>query len=376
MVEYTIGRADEKDEIVDFINYVFSFSHQPHNFKTLLPKSYADDADGLGAIHYLAKKDGKIKAMVANRIIDVTFCGNTLKYGLIGNVSVHPYSRGEGFMKKLMTTAVEEAKQNGIDALVLGGQRQRYGYFGFENAGANYVFTISKTNIRHCFPDVDDSGITLHPLTEENPEEVDTAKALYEKNIFHALRDRAEFIHIMHSWNKECRVICKNGEMIGYTYGNLDELVLKDESDFPAVLKGIFRLDNLTQIELTVAPFMKERVESLVKICEVYSIACVEMINVICWERVLKTLLELKSTYTSLTDGSAELKIDGVGYRITVAGGVPSVEETDVDDTNAIILSHNGAIQAFFGITSLMTPDERLKNWAPLPFEIDVPDRY
>ena len=95
MTEYVIGTYNDRDEIIDFINYVFSQAKFPHDFKKYMPKSYADDVQDLGAIHYLAKKDGKIKAVVANRIIDVSVNGKILKIGLIGNVSVHPYSRGK-----------------------------------------------------------------------------------------------------------------------------------------------------------------------------------------------------------------------------------------------------------------------------------------
>ena len=68
---FSKGIATEKEEIIDFLNLVFSQSHYPHDFKKLAPKAYSENINGLGAEHYLAKKDGKIKAIVANRIIDI-----------------------------------------------------------------------------------------------------------------------------------------------------------------------------------------------------------------------------------------------------------------------------------------------------------------
>lgn len=376
MTEYVIGTYNDRDEIIDFINYVFSQAKFPHDFKKYMPKSYADDVKDLGAIHYLAKKDGKIKAVVANRIIDVSANGKILKIGLIGNVSVHPYSRGEGFMKELVHRAIDEAKQAGVDLLVLGGQRQRYGYFGFENAGTDLLFTVTKDNIRHCFPDVDSSRICFRPFDSATDEELDLALTLYRRRMYHTLRKREELRHTMNTWNVGCDLICKDGEMIGYLYGPFTELVLKDESDLPAVLKAVFERDKLATLDIPVSPALPERAAFLASICELSFVKTVEMISVLRWDRVLEAYLGLKAQLATLQDGTAELAIDGGVYRICVENGVPTVEAADAPSENAIHLSHNQALQLFFGINSLVLPDARLKNWAPLPFGIDGPDTY
>ena len=70
MIEYLRAEKNDKEEIIDFINYVFSQNFCPHDFKTLLPKAYSDDVCGIGAQHYVVKEDGKIKATVAIRTID------------------------------------------------------------------------------------------------------------------------------------------------------------------------------------------------------------------------------------------------------------------------------------------------------------------
>ena len=40
------AREAEKQEIIEFIDYVFSKVHRPHDFATLLPKLYGRDGDG------------------------------------------------------------------------------------------------------------------------------------------------------------------------------------------------------------------------------------------------------------------------------------------------------------------------------------------
>ena len=164
--------------------------------------------------------------------------------------------------------------------------------------------------------------------------------------------------------------------MIGYLYGPFTELVLQDEADLPAVLKAVFERDKLTTIDIAVSPTLPERAAFLSSICELSFVKTVEMISVLCWERVLDAFLALKSQLCALQDGVAELVIDGGVYRICAENGVPTVETVDAPGGNAVHLSHNQALQLFFGIHSLVLPDARLKNWAPLPFGIDGPDTY
>lgn len=374
MTEYIITETDFKEEIIDFINYVFSQSYHPHDFKTISPKSYSDEVEGLGAVHYLAMEDGKIKALVAARIIDVSFCGLNLKYSVIGNVSVHPYSRGKGYMKKLMNMALEDAKARNIDIMVLGGRRQRYQYFGFENAGSQFSFKITEPNIRHCCSDIDSSIISFRPLDDASETEIDKALELYQKSAFHCLRPRDEFRIIMKTWNSPCFILYKYKEMIGYAFGPHQEIVLEDDKDFPFVLKAIFEYMNTKEIKITVPIFCNERINYLYEICQNCSIETVEMINILNHQKVLDTLLKFRASYQKLRDGVAEISIEGEAFRITVLNGAPAVER--IRETVEQDMSKISFVQKFFDIPSAFFDDEKFKNWLPLPFLIDEPDCY
>lgn len=374
MTQYILGTPEDRADIIDFINFVFSQAHNPHDFKTLIPKVYGDHLPELAADHYLAKQDGKIKAAVANRIINISAAGTTLKAGLIGSVSVHPYSRGEGHMKQLMNMATEESRNNGVDILMLGGQRQRYEYFGFEPGGSCIRFDVTKTNLRHCFKDVDSSGITFCPMSNDRPKEIALAKKLYERRIVHTLRPKENFVDILHTWTAKCYVIYKNGSMIGYTYDNFCETELEQESDYPAVLKAGFEALNLDRINLRLAPYETERAAFLSRICEGFSIHTVELINILNWKRVLQASLSIKAATTLLADGELTVRIDNSTYRIIVANGTPTVTESN--ENPEIIMSHNEAQLAFFGCHTGLFPDHRLSWLAPLPLYLDAPDAF
>ena len=148
MVEYRKARKEEADDLLDFINYVFSQAHRPHDFKKYDPKMY-DSEYPFWEEHYVAVDDGRIRATVALTQRKDKEDEDGLVYGYIGQVSVHPYHRGKNYMRVLMNMAIADMQKAGYDYSLLDGQRQRYGYFGYEPANYRYRFLIDSTNIRH-----------------------------------------------------------------------------------------------------------------------------------------------------------------------------------------------------------------------------------
>ncbi len=370
-----VDSVEEREDIVDFINYVFSQAHCPHNFKTLIPKAYGDENQMLGAEHYYIKKEGKIKALVANRPTTLCVAGQQLKLGLIGSVSVHPYSRGEGYMKELMAYALNKAKANDTDLMVLGGQRQRYGYFGFEHGGTVMSFHVTQTNMRHCFAKTDCSAFSFADLKDADETTCEKLLALYNARPLHCVRAPEEFVKIMQTWKSTTWVVLKNGAPVGYCYGEMAEVVLENEDDFPLVLKAYFDRFTPTEITVPVSPFETGRIWCLTGICEDASIRQDEMIHVLNWKNVLQAFLDLKAMYTHLSDGMAKFSVDGQCYQICVQDGIPAVTEIETEE-GMRQLGHNQAQVLFFGVQSGIVENVEFKNWLPLPFRLDRPDEF
>ena len=372
--QYVPGTPADHDDIIDFANYVFSQAHVPHDFKQLLPKAYADGVEGIEEWHFLAKQNGKIRALVACKPLTMHVLDKTLHYGSVGTVSVHPYSRGEGHMKKLMPLMMADAKAKGDDLLFLGGQRQRYNYFGFEQAGLGVSCGIIAANVRHALKNIDASGVTFSELTEEKPDEVDYACRLSQEQLLHGERKRDEFLAIMHSWKSSCRLIRVDGRMAGYIMGNGRELALEEESLLPAVIKALFEQNpGLDSIHMLVPAYNTERVHFLANLCEGVSVEHVELINVLNWKTVLEAFFLLKANYMALADGEVCVRVDGQTVTIRVKDGVPSVSE---GGKNPIDMEHLEAQRLFFGIEQTVLPDPQYKNWLPLPFYISTADTF
>ena len=377
--EYVVASAADREEIVDFANYVFSQAHEPHDFKTLLPKAYADHLPELGAKHFLAKQEGRIRALVALRPLELRLPGSFLKVGCVGTVSVHPYSRGEGHMKKLMAMMLEDAAAQGYDLLMLGGIRQRYNYFGFEQAGWAYRYHIAESAVRHALGGVDAEGIAFSALTEDRPEEIDFACALAAKRLMTGVRPRDRFLDIMHSWHSDCRLIRVDGEMAGFIMGRGGdgeggEITLAREADLPRVIKALFEKDGVKRLEIACGAHETERIAILADICSGRSIGSVEMINVLNWPRVLEALLKLRAGFTPLEDGAFTIAVgDEPSVTIRVEGGAPRAAEEGREPD--LRLEHLAALRRLFGLEAFAL-GSAYKNWFPLPFFVSPADTF
>ena len=376
MTEYTIGRMEDKAEIVDFINYVFSQQHCPHDFKLLQPVCYADSVSEMRADHYLAKEDGKIRGLIACRKIKADFCGKTLKIGEIGNVSVHPYSRGSGYMKTLLHSAIEDCRAQGVDYMILGGLRQRYAYFGFEHGGYRLVFDLNENNFSHALSKLDSSPITFTEMTEDTPDAIRQALALYRTRPYHVERKENEFLPLLRGGHRRAYSVLRDGKWIGYISGEgLTECVLAEEKDFPLVLCAAHDTFGVGNFTLTCAPFEQERIAFLRSVCENFRVTHVEQILVLNWKNVLEGMLRLKASFMRLDDGEAVFSVDGKGYRITVSDHVPTVTEAEVP-AGAPAYTNTEAELRFLQLDALTLPDPYYHNWLPLPFSLDAPDGF
>lgn len=261
--------AQEKDEIVDFIDYVFSKAHRPHDFASLLPKLYGEDGDG-AAHHFVVREDGKLAATVLAYPVKLHVGGRTLMTLGVGSVSTHPRARGRGYMRLIMDAVDARAKETGAAFAVLGGQRQRYQYFGYDYAGYQLCGQLTPDNARHALSALGTADDDVVPMTQAH---VPQAVALLERQPCFCERSGEAYLDILCSWNNEPFALLRGGRPVGFgalrrneKSCHIAELLLEDEADFPAAMK----LLGARYGELTVcaAPWERQRAKWLASVCE------------------------------------------------------------------------------------------------------------
>lgn len=326
MANYQIGKGtpSQYGELIDFGNMVFR-----KDFKALLPKLY-DNRPETAAEHYVIEENGKVRAMVGSFPMTLYVNGEALSMRGIGTVSVHPYDQGKGYMSKLMSLAVGEAKEEGAALMVLTGRRQRYEHFGFAVCGTIVQFTMIPENRRHCRA-ISTDGIALLPLAE-NSEYLLACSALHDRQPLHARRGEERFLEIAQSWNARVYVLLQQGDFAGYccmnNEGTIQELVLADEEmTLPAAMK---LLEQENKELIFSVPFYKTKmIGEFMKAAEGFRLLSGPNFQVFDYPCVIKAFLGLKAGVTELEPGSLVVEVQGMGrYEICVSKQNITVEKT------------------------------------------------
>lgn len=215
------------EELIDFLNYVFGMNGADSGFYRLLPKLYKPE-NRPEDYNYVVLEDGKLRAAVGAYPIELEVAGHVLRGAGIGNVAVHPFHRRKGYMKDAMGQAMEAILQSGADFAALGGQRQRYSYFGFEPAGLCGTFGLNSANLRHALPGAGE-GYAARKIGPEDAAALEAIRAMTERQASHPLRPQEKLYDVLNTWESQvCVVDGPQGGIAGY-------FLAKDGNDVPEI---------------------------------------------------------------------------------------------------------------------------------------------
>lgn len=377
-MEYRFATPADRERILDFINMIFSMVRKPHDFSLLIPKVYGAEVE-YSHIHALAIKDGRICGCVAVYPFSLTVAGTELKVGYVGSVSVHPAVRGEGVMKRLMEMQLARARQQKLDMLVLGGQRQRYEYYGFEPCGGTYCYHVSTACMRHALKKVATDGVAFERLADNDA--VQAAYALYTSQPVTGARTKENFTSAAMSFGGQPWLITRAGRPIGYLiaaddHEELRELVTEGAEDVAVAIKAWAAAQGHKELRVLAAPHQTTLNRVLAAFAESYSIGQDGMMNCLNPEKVIGTYLRLKNELSPLHDGVMRLEIKGYDrLQIAVQGGRVNVSPTQ--EPADATLEWLEAAQLLFGFNRFGAPQVSSPcGWFPLPLNIPVADTF
>lgn len=371
-------KADENDyeELLDFINYVFSHSGESTDFLSLLPKLYKNK-DKI-KYHHIMKVDNRIKGVVGAFPITLSVLDEKVNVVGIGSVSTHPYSKGKGYMKELMNKSIEEMKKDNVDISVLSGYRQRYEYFGYEPCGQQINFNILDVNINYKRKELIDERISLKLLDENDHTIVEKAYELHSKKNVKVVRKKEEFLDILKSWNCSIYAVFKCDEFIGYISANngfIDEIVVEDNSDLNLAIASYIKTFKHNEVNLRIPVYETEKITQLIKICENYSITKNNNFRIFNYEKIVRIMLKLKATYSKLEDGEYNISIINYGV-LKIKVHKNNVEVKKVQEEPNIELNELEAMEFLFSpIKPYFNFNNEVPNflnsWLPLPLYIE-----
>ncbi len=387
-IYYGKGIGVNREELVDFLNLVFGFNGYDHGFMQLLPCLYKEEYDPAGHnLVAIEEENGRRKLRAAVGVYPRTFSvmGETLLSHGIGNVAVHPDSRGKGYMRKLMHMAIDDMIEAGADFSDLGGLRHRYRYYGYEKAGCEWSFHVTRTNLRHMFPDAPAPTVYFQRVTAGDTALLDRIHGLYESKSFHTVRPREALADILKLSGSHVYAIFHKDDdrFCGFFHGALENLSLTDEGLYMDTVRAY--LENHESVELTVQPYEGARIDVLHPVCESCRPHTALQIAVFRFRRMVRAFLRLKAESEALTDGVRAYRVTDIpsgkgnvkteDFTVSVTGGIPAVEEGIADGAVLTTLSYLDALSFFFGLLSPhRRKDPAAAQWFPLAIHIDGPD--
>lgn len=373
---YGRGKDEDNKKLIAFLDEVFfSDDDDGTNFLDLLPKIYKDKYRPAYNNFVVQDEDGNFRSAVGDFYNDMLVGGEKIKTCCIGNVAVGREYRSMGYMKELMQMSVEDMRKNGVDIAYLGGQRQRYGYFGFESAGVRLVYRFNRSNIKHAFGN-EPSGLTAEYLQPDDTESLKNIAALNKRYSVIAERNFENFYDILCSWNTKPRVLKENGKFVGYFVAR-EEIEYLSEIDVisPQYIKkavaAVFENTDKRDLPFPTAPFETEKIKVYDETCEGVDICGCESILVYNFEKVIRAFLKAKAEYQKLCDGELTVLIHGQygDEKLKIKSENNNISVEKYDGEAEIELEHHAATRAFFSNYSsdrAAFPPEA-QQWLPLP---------
>lgn len=345
------GTAAQREALLAMLDDVFFFEDDPEtqrDFLTLLPKLYKPEYQP--AEHNLIiAEDGEIKSAIGLYPIDIHVAGQTLRVGGIGNVAVTRDARGKGYMIRLMQQALEEMAADGTVYSILGGQRQRYGYFGYEPGGVTLHFNIDRRNIAHVKGHDYQTDAKAREVTAADADALAGIALLYDLQPMRALRTPEALYDILCSWRSIPYVVTRGDAFVGYfvkqKFGGIQELKAVDPEDLIDVCLCAMDVAQKDELYFDVPPYDTAAADYMARYCGWSEISHSEMVCILDFRRFAEAFLRLKATHAALCDGSLVLRICGdrreEQLRITVKDNEVTVAETT--DAPALTLDQHTA---------------------------------
>lgn len=376
MLTYGQARPDEENDLIDFANYVFSYSGAPTDFKKLHPWVYG--RPGFSAITQVAREDGRIRGMISAVHDVLSLNGQELKFGYIGTVSTHPYARGQGIMRQLMSRTLDNLKAQGCQLVVLGGRRQRYQYYGFEDAGTRVTLNLTGDSLRHTLGDRH-HGHTFAPLDQAGEDAMLAARTLYSRGSYICLRSAQAFETKLHTWDGQAWAVFRDGGMAGYFYmvnGQVAEFFFEEDVRLPDVFQDFMAFNKLNQLRVELSVTQMERCSGLFAAASSFSQHPACMLRVTDWQAFLQVFLRYKACHQPLTPGRRVLDIAHETRLSIVCEGTQVCVQACANRADMSLDAQAAVRLTTLQLSRALYPDHPFLDWFPVDFYLPQADSF
>lgn len=369
-------KKEDYDALLNLLNTSFAaVRDRPVDFLRGQPKMWVRDDEHM-ARHIGLFEDGRLCAAVGIYPLPLRVGDTLLRFATTGNVATLPEYAGRGYFTKLFSLAMEEAEREGYDALRLGGQKQRYARFGFEDLGVLYQALFSDKN-RAAFSSESYADISFEALARESCADLAYVRELTAKSPCYVERypteNERDVYLVLHTKYSEAYVAKRQGRPIGYLSASdggkyIGEIRTENADAFFAVLCAWqARVGGMLHVPL--APWMKEELAKMARVAEGVQVLSPSKFKILHPDRVIDAFLKLKQSLSPLPEGELLIEIQGFGtLRLSVKDGLAECKY--VQEKAQLSLDSMDAARLLFGhLPSSLIADlpPHAEAWLPLP---------
>lgn len=232
-------------------------------------------------------------------------------------------------MQTAFNWQLQQLDRCAYDLAILGGQRQRYGHFGFEVCGSTFSLAFTPANVRHTLHATED--ITFHRLEPDDGASMERVIEWHRRQLLRVDRpsNHGEFHLFLRAWESRPYIArCGSGRTVGLMVlakaeCGSPETVLELLADTPAAASSMVWAwlkahEGVEALVVTLPPTCPEVVGELARwseSCRIIESPHTNMFRIFAWDRVVDALLRarLKLAGGHLPPGGVMLALEGRG---------------------------------------------------------------
>ena len=276
-------RYDEYETLMQVMNTSFDFVKDEDKFESILPKLYFKDNKKM--VHIGAFDGEELCASIGLYEMKLIRKDKALKVGCIGAVSTLPKYRNKGLFSKLIQEVIKLAQEEKYELLFLGGDRFRYGNYGFECGGRALYFNLSKRNLVA----IKGRELSLSKLEKDDSFEIKECLKLYNSTKEHMERNEDNFFDHLVTWCSRPYVLKDENKVVGYVSFNRDDRIIEfvyQENYLDSMLRTLVNHFDEVEIECDYG-YLSEELLSKVNY---YKVENTEMYKILDYQKVYEYL--------------------------------------------------------------------------------------
>ena len=205
-------RKEEFNQVMKLVNYVFrESSNKPPNMEKWYPLLFNNN--NLENMRIIWEDNQPVSHLGISES-EIIIYGCKVKIGSIGAVCTHPQYRKRGFASLLLEDGIKKMDKDGVDIILISGERNLYRRAGCVKTGRIYKFRISRNDLKRF----NTQKVQVFPYQERNLENI---VGVYQKEAVRFFRSLEDFKRILTTgvaMDREAEIltIYKDKEFLGY----------------------------------------------------------------------------------------------------------------------------------------------------------------